>query len=73
MFAEGLAKERGWKSLIVISWRFHLVRARYIVSQCFRGEIIMRSVQRSYDLGIWLYQFAYQYAGLIKAVTLGCR
>ncbi|GAB92326.1 YdcF family protein [Gordonia rhizosphera] len=74
MFVQRLAAERGWKSVIVISWRYHLVRARFIFGQCFDGDVIMRSVPRDYGRSpiFWSYQFAYQYGGLAKAVILGC-
>lgn len=74
MFTERLARERGWKSVIVISWRYHLVRARYIFGQCFSGDVVMRGVPRDYGRSpvMWGYQFAYQYGGLAKAAVLGC-
>ncbi|AZG48046.1 YdcF family protein [Gordonia insulae] len=74
MFTQRMAEERGWKSVIVISWRYHLVRARYIFGQCFDGQVIMRSVPRDYSRPIsqWAYQYAYQFGGLAKAVVIGC-
>ncbi|MGW0036457.1 YdcF family protein [Gordonia sp. NPDC003376] len=74
MKVQQLARQRGWTTVIVISWRYHLVRARYIFGQCFGGNVIMRAVPRSYPASpkYWSYQFAYQYGGLAKAVTLGC-
>ena len=74
MYVEKLAEKRGWSSVIVISWRYHLVRARYIFGQCFSGQVVMRGVPRSYDIGVfgWVHQFAYQYGGLAKAASLGC-
>ncbi|WAC56777.1 YdcF family protein [Gordonia sp. SL306] len=74
MFIQHLAKERGWRSVIVISWRYHMVRARYIFGQCFDGQVIMRSVPRDYSRSVvkWAYQYAYQYGGLAKAAVLGC-
>ena len=73
-YIQKLADERNWNSVIVISWRYHLVRARYIFGQCFGGQVIMRSVPRSYDrsIGAWGYQFAYQFGGMAKAAIVGC-
>ncbi len=34
-----LARERDWDSLVVVSSRFHLLRARQILERCFRGEL----------------------------------
>lgn len=75
MFAAKMASEHGWKHLIVVSWNWHIVRARFIFGQCYVGEVTMRPVPRSYDyyhLGNWAYVYGYQYRALIKAVMLGC-
>lgn len=75
MYTEQLAKQRGWSRVIVISWRYHLVRARYIFGQCSDLDTAMRAVPRDYSTnpGTTLYIYAYQYVGLIKALVLGCR
>ena len=75
MFTQRVAKERHWHSVIVVSWRFHLVRARYIFGQCFDGDVVMRSVPRDYPGSplYWGWQFAYQYGGIAKAAVLGCQ
>lgn len=69
-----LAAEYNWHSVIVVSWRFHLVRARYIFGQCCSGTVIMRAVPRTYarPLWRWTYTYAYQFGGLAKAAVLGC-
>lgn len=74
MLTSSMARQRGWHTIIVATWRFHIVRARYIFDQCFAGRLIMRSVPRSYALpaSIWAYQYAYQYSGLAKAALIGC-
>ncbi|MGV9860960.1 YdcF family protein [Gordonia sp. NPDC003425] len=75
MFVQRLAEQRHWKSVIAVSWRYHLVRARYIFGQCFSGEVVMHSVPRDYGTSVagWTAIFAYQYSGLAKAAVLGCR
>lgn len=74
MYVERLARKQNWHSVIVISWSYHLVRARYIFGQCFAGDVVMRSVPRDYGRSpyFWGFEFAYQYGGLAKAATLGC-
>ena len=37
--AARLARERGWESLIVVSSRFHLFRARRLFERCFDGRL----------------------------------
>jgi uncharacterized SAM-binding protein YcdF (DUF218 family) len=71
-----LADKYGWKSVIVVSWRFHLPRARYIFDQCFTSpdrSVIMRDVPRTYPFSVanWQYQYLYQYGGWVKAVIQG--
>ena len=73
LFTRGLAAEHGWTSVMVISWRYHLPRARYIFSQCFDGEIVMRPVPRDYDFSAahWEYIYLYQTVGFVKAFFQG--
>jgi len=74
-FVAELAEQNHWTHLIVVSWNYHMVRARYIFGQCFDGEVTMRPVPRSYDrIGVseWLWIYSYQYAALAKAAILGC-
>lgn len=71
-----LAEQRGWSKIMVVSWRYHLPRARLIFRQCFSaepGRTVMVAVPRRYRLGPlgWEYVFAYQWAGLAKAVVQG--
>ena len=37
--AARLARERGWDSLVVVSSRFHLFRARMLFERCFDGRL----------------------------------
>ena len=73
LFTRDLAVQNGWKSVLVISWRYHLPRARYIFSQCFGGEVVMRPVPRTYDLSLaeWEYIYLYQTVGFGKAFLQG--
>ncbi|MGC4934064.1 YdcF family protein [Gordonia sp. DT30] len=74
MEVQRLARARHWHTVIVISWRYHMARARYIFGQCFDGDVVMAAVPRTYPSspGYWTHQFAYQFGGLGKAVILGC-
>lgn len=73
MFTQRLSAERGWKSVIVVSWGYHLTRARYIFGNCYSGETVMRAVPRSYDYGPadWELIYLYQFTGTAKAVVQG--
>lgn len=39
--AARLARERGWDSIVVVTTRFHLFRARMLLQRCFDGEIAL--------------------------------
>ena len=74
MYMARLAKQHNWTHVIVVSWNYHMVRARYVFHQCFDGDVTMRPVPRSYDFTLvrWAREYAYQYTALIKAFVLGC-
>lgn len=73
IFTQELAQERGWKNVIVITWRYHLPRARYIFGQCFDGEVTMQAVPRSYKFSLvhWEFTYLYQLGGFTKAAMQG--
>lgn len=71
-----LAYERSWRKIIVISWRYHLPRARLVFQQCFSinpDAAVMVDVPRRYRYSLlgWEFIFAYQWAGLAKAAIQG--
>lgn len=77
MMTRALADKYGWTSVIVVSWRYHLPRARKIFDQCFTSptrRAIMRDVPRTYPFSVaqWQYTYLYQYGGWVKAEILGC-
>jgi uncharacterized SAM-binding protein YcdF (DUF218 family) len=76
LIARQLASDRGWKRIAVVTWRFHLLRARMIFEQCYSpdpGRIIMQAVPKSYELSfaLWEYIYVYQFAGLAKSFIQG--
>jgi uncharacterized SAM-binding protein YcdF (DUF218 family) len=75
MFTARLAAEQHWTKLIVVSWNYHMVRARYIFGQCYHDELVMHPVPREYRYSVirWASVFTYQYAAMVKAFILGCR
>jgi uncharacterized SAM-binding protein YcdF (DUF218 family) len=74
--ARRLANQRSWTKIIVVTWKFHVPRARLVFRQCFSqdpGAVVMEAVPRRYDYSVlhWEWVYAYQYSGLLKAVALG--
>ena len=74
MYLARLAQQHNWTHVIVVSWNYHMVRARYVFHQCFDGTVTMSPVPRSYDFSLvrWARVYSYQYTALIKAFALGC-
>ena len=71
-----LAQERSWSKIIVVSWQYHLPRARLIFRQCFSADpaaTVMRAVPRRYHYSMlgWEFIYAYQWGGLAKAAVQG--
>nr|WP_206072004.1 YdcF family protein [Antrihabitans stalactiti] len=68
-----LAAERGWHTIIAITYTPHVSRARFILQRCWDGDLIMAaSPDRVSPLG-WVWAYVYQTAGYIRAaVEPGC-
>ena len=71
-----LAADRDWQRIVVVSWRYHLLRARYIFSRCEPvegGTVEFVAVQRPYELSVslWQYLFFYQVVSFGKAALQG--
>jgi hypothetical protein len=68
-----LARQHGWKSIIVVTSTYHVSRARMIFKRCFDGQLSVVAAGRGISLGTWAYQYAYQTAGYVKALLQrGC-
>jgi uncharacterized SAM-binding protein YcdF (DUF218 family) len=68
-----LAQANQWDSVIVVTWRPHISRARFIMEKCFSGRLTM--VESPYELstGDWIGQYLYQTGGFLKAaLSPGC-
>lgn len=68
-----LAQERRWHKIIVVTARSHVSRARYIVSKCFDGEILMAPNPTEISRARWVYEYFYQTAGYLRTIIQpGC-
>ena len=71
-----LAQERSWTKIIVVTWRYHIPRARLVFRQCYSeetGTTVMRAMPREYQYSFlqWEFMYFYQFAGFAKAVLQG--
>jgi uncharacterized SAM-binding protein YcdF (DUF218 family) len=63
-----LASLHGWRTVIVVTFLPHVSRARFILEQCFDGDLVM--VASSPDISVfrWAYEYVYQTAGYLRAL-----
>ncbi len=64
----GLAEERGWRSVTVVTAGYHVSRARLLIGRCFSGSLTMAAASVPLDLAGWIHQYAYQTAGFADAL-----
>ena len=67
-FAGRLARQNHWKSLVLVTGRFQVTRARLLMSQCFGGPVYVVPVSLAWSE--WPSQFAYEWGALAKALIL---
>jgi len=63
-----LVTDHGWRTIIVVTFRPHISRARFILQQCFDGDLIMIASPPDLSAPKWVYEYVYQSAGYVKAV-----
>jgi uncharacterized SAM-binding protein YcdF (DUF218 family) len=63
----GLVAAQGWSTLIVVTSRYHVSRARLIVKRCFNGQLEVVAAPEDVTFVQWVYQYAYQSLGYIRA------
>lgn len=68
-----LAAEHNWHTVIVVTFRPHIARARLIFERCFDGDVVMAASPVAISLSRWVYEYIYQTIGLIRTfVDDGC-
>lgn len=59
--------------MIVVTFRPHISRARYILEQCFDGNLVMIESPEHIAWYRWVYEFGYQTVGYARAaLQSGC-
>lgn len=68
-----LARQYGWHTVIVVTFRPHISRARFILEQCFNGDLVMVASPTHISTARWPFEYFYQTAGYVRAVLQpGC-
>jgi hypothetical protein len=63
-----LASQYGWRTIIVVTLQPHISRARFILEQCFDGDLVMVPIPTRLSVPIWAFQYVYQTAGYVRAI-----
>jgi hypothetical protein len=67
------ASQYGWRTIIVVTFRPHISRARFILEHCFDGELVMVASPADISVPGWAFEYVYQTAGYARAVLQpGC-
>jgi uncharacterized SAM-binding protein YcdF (DUF218 family) len=68
-FVAGLMKRRGWKHVVVVTSRYHVLRARMDFRRCVDGDV--DGVGASTSLGRWAAGIVQEWPKLAYALTFG--
>jgi uncharacterized SAM-binding protein YcdF (DUF218 family) len=68
-----LASANHWTSVIVVTSKYHVSRARMIFDRCLDGQVDVVSAHQTITPLRWAYEYAYQSAGYVRAfLQSGC-
>lgn len=68
-----LAEKYNWRIVIVVTFRPHISRARFILKPCLEGDLVMVASPAHLSVAGWAYQYVYQTAGYVRAaLEPGC-
>lgn len=68
-----LASQNRWRTVIVVTFRAHISRARFILDQCFDGSLVMVASPAHISAPRWAFEYVYQTAGYVRAaIDRGC-
>lgn len=76
LMVRAMAEERHWTKIVVVTWRYHMVRTREVFRECYSSvpdAYAVQAVPGHDDLStaIWIYTSFYQYLAMAKAAVLG--
>jgi len=72
--ASRIARARHWQSIVVITSRYHLLRARLLFKRCFGGTVDLMGDYPTYGPAFARHQIAHEWLALVYASFLarGC-
>ncbi len=70
-FAADYARRHDWHSLMIVSGRAQVTRARLLMKRCYSGKIVL--VAAPFQLVHFPFEVMYEWVGLAKALLTGAR
>ena len=68
-----LASQYGWRTVIVVTFRPQISRARFILERCFDGDLVMVASPAHISVPRWAFEYVYQTMGYLRAALQpGC-
>ncbi|MGB7361805.1 MAG: YdcF family protein [Rhodococcus sp. (in: high G+C Gram-positive bacteria)] len=67
-----LAEEQNWQHVLVVTFRPHVSRSRYILNKCWDGNMTVLASPTEIPWWAWTWQYVYQTAGFTKAFFEEC-
>ena|ERR1700739_280304 len=63
-----LASQHGWRTIIVVTFRPHISRARFILKDCVDDDLVMVASPAHISVPRWAFEYVYQTTGYLRAV-----
>jgi uncharacterized SAM-binding protein YcdF (DUF218 family) len=63
-----LASQHGWRTIIVVTFRPHISRARFILKDCVDSDLVMVASPAHISVPTWAFEYVYQTTGYLRAV-----
>ena len=68
-----MAAQNGWRTVIVVTFRPHISRARFVLERCFDGALVMVAPPGPLPASRWAAEYVYQTAGYLRTIVQpGC-
>ena len=71
LMASDLMTRRRWRRVLVVTWKFHIPRTRFIFGQCLpsgsQASYVAVPRRYLYSLAVWEFQYIYQFSAFAKA------
>ena len=68
----GLARRRGWQTLVLVTSRYHLFRAERLFRRCTDAKLVMRGAPESVWSNLGAIPYEWAKLGLAETVRQGC-